>query len=268
MDNLSTYIESIVFANETPVSRDEVRVALENCFDTKIDKEVFNEAVEALMEKYQADHFSVEVVEIAGGLQFLTKPSYHHVVGSHLKLLSKKRLSRVAMETLAIIAYKQPVAKSEIEQIRGVNCDYAVQKLLDKELVQIEGRSDGPGRPLLYSTSPKFMDYLGLRDLNELPKLKDLETAENSIGNPEGTQPGETHLVADQTEVDSGAEASPGAMEQDQTETVEEEEIVTSEESVEIMESSEVTEQETSELVVEEVESNSSENGSTDETTS
>jgi len=182
LDNLALYIESLVFATDQPIDRNEVRVALENCFDATIPPEEIDAAVDELKEKYTSDSFAIEVVEIAGGLQFLTKPAFHHVVGSHLKLLSKKRLSKVALETLAIVAYKQPVAKSEIEQIRGVNCDYALQKLLDKELVVIDGRSDGPGRPLLYSTSPKFMDYLGLRDLNDLPKLKDIEMPENSIG--------------------------------------------------------------------------------------
>jgi segregation and condensation protein B len=91
-------------------------------------------------------------------------------------------LSQAALETLAIVAYKQPVSKSEVEQIRGVNCDYALQKLLEKELVMIAGRSDGPGRPLLYATSDKFMDYLGIRTLSDLPKPKDFKEVENMVG--------------------------------------------------------------------------------------
>lgn len=182
MDNLTTYIESLVFASDQPISRDDVRYALENCFDTSLAPEDIDIAVEALKEKYQDDGFSIEVSEIAGGLQFMTKPSYHHVIGSHLKLITNKRLSRVALETLAIIAYKQPVTKSELEKIRGVNCDYAIQKLLEKELISMAGRSDGPGRPLLYATSEKFMDYLGIKDIQELPKLRDIEPVENSIG--------------------------------------------------------------------------------------
>ena len=182
MDNLVIYIESLVFAATQPISRNDVRYALENCFDTTLSPEEIDTAVEALIQKYASDDFAIEVNEIAGGLQFLTKPAYHHVIGSHLKLITKKRLSRVALETLAIIAYKQPVTKSELEKIRGVSCDYAIQKLLEKELVIIDGRADGPGKPLLYATSPKFMDYLGLKDLNDLPKLKELEHAQSSIG--------------------------------------------------------------------------------------
>jgi segregation and condensation protein B len=94
----------------------------------------------------------------------------------------KKRLSRSALETLSIIAYKQPVTKSELERIRGVNCDYAIQKLLEKELVAIQGRSDGPGRPLLYGTSDKFMDYFGLKSLDDLPKPKEFREPSNQIG--------------------------------------------------------------------------------------
>ena len=184
MDNLVIYIESLVFASDSPITREEIRYALENCFDTQITPEAVDDAVEGLKEKFNDDQFAIEVNEIAGGLQFLTKPAYHHVIGSHLKQITKKRLSRVALETLAIIAYKQPVTRSELERIRGVNCDYAIQKLLDKELITLDGRSDGPGRPLLYSTSEKFMDYLGLKDLKDLPKLKDFHQVDNSIGEP------------------------------------------------------------------------------------
>ena len=182
MDNLVTYIECLVFATDQPITREELRYALENCFETKIPAADVDIALHNLVEKYQNGDFSIEPVEIAGGFQFLTKPAFHHVVGSHLRQITKRRLSRVALETLAIVAYKQPVAKSELEKIRGVSCDYAIQKLLEKELVEISGRSDGIGRPLLYSTTEKFMDYFGLKNLNELPKLKELQNAQSSIG--------------------------------------------------------------------------------------
>jgi len=91
---------------------------------------------------------------------------------------SKKKLSRASLETLAIIAYRQPVTKAEIEFIRGVASDYAVQKLLERNLVSIAGRADAPGKPLLYATSPYFMQFFGLNDPSELPKLKDFELSE------------------------------------------------------------------------------------------
>ena len=98
---------------------------------------------------------------------------------------SKKKLSRSALETLAIIAYQQPVSKSEMERVRGVSCDYAVQKLLEKELIEIKGRSTDPGRPLLYGVSSKFMEHFGLASMKELPKLKEFKLPDNAIGEAE-----------------------------------------------------------------------------------
>jgi segregation and condensation protein B len=99
-----------------------------------------------------------------------------------LKQQSKKRLSTSAMETLSIIAYKQPISKSEIENIRGVNCDYAVQKLLDKGLIEITGKAETIGRPMLYGTTSKFMEYFGINDISELPTPKEFVAEVNSIG--------------------------------------------------------------------------------------
>ncbi|HLF65032.1 MAG TPA: SMC-Scp complex subunit ScpB [Saprospiraceae bacterium] len=183
MDKLVLYIESLVFAAPMPINRKDIRYALENTFEVKIPEEDIERALEELQQKYQSDTFAVEVVEIAEGFQFLTKPAFHHVIGNYLKQITHRRLSRVALETLAIIAYKQPVTKSQLEQIRGVNCDYAIQKLLEKELIEISGRSEGAGRPLVYVTSEKFMDYFGLKNISDLPKLKELQSAENVIGN-------------------------------------------------------------------------------------
>ncbi len=132
--------------------------------------------------QFRSELYAFELVEIAGGFQFMTKGAYHNTVAVHLKQTTKKRLSQAALETLALVAYKQPVTKTELEEIRGVNCDYALQKLLEKELVVISGRSEGPGRPLLYSTSDKFMDYLGIQSLNDLPKPKDFKEVENTVG--------------------------------------------------------------------------------------
>lgn len=112
----------------------------------------------------------------------MTKGAYYNTVATYLKQSTKKKLSKSALETLSIIAYKQPVIKSELEQIRGVSCDYSIQKLLEKELIEIEGRSEGPGRPLLYATSEKFMDYFGLKSIGDLPKTKDIAIPENTIG--------------------------------------------------------------------------------------
>ncbi len=139
-------------------------------------------AVEELQHKYQSEDYAFHLVEIGEKYQFLTKGAYHKLIEDYLRLSRGKRLSKAALETLSIIAYKQPIVKSEIEQIRGVNCDYTIQKLLEKELVEIQGRSDGPGRPLLYGTSEKFMNYFGLKSIKDLPQLKDFEKQEEEIG--------------------------------------------------------------------------------------
>jgi segregation and condensation protein B len=112
----------------------------------------------------------------------LTKPAYQASIGILLKQHSKKKLSKAAVETLAIIAYKQPITKTEIEQIRGVNCDYAIKKLLDKELIHIAGKAETAGRPLLYQSTEKFLEYFGINSLKELPTLKDIAEEPQQIG--------------------------------------------------------------------------------------
>lgn len=182
MENLNQHIESLIFAAQGPISYNEIKVSLEESFKTKIKKQTIQKSLETLFSKYKSDDFAFEIVEIAEGYQFFTKGAFHQTVGSHLKQTSKKRLSKAALETLAIIAYKQPVTKGDCERIRGVSCDYTIQKLLEKELVSISGRSEGPGRPLLYATSKKFMDYFGLANINDLPKPKDFKMPDEEIG--------------------------------------------------------------------------------------
>ena len=140
------------------------------------------EAITKITGRYEDEKFSIQLVKSGGGYQFLTKPAYQVSIGIMLKQQSKKRLSNSALETISIIAYKQPITKTEIEQIRGVNCDYAVQKLLEKGLVEIKGKTDAIGRPLIYGTSDKFMDYFGINSISELPSPKDLSSQENEIG--------------------------------------------------------------------------------------
>lgn len=172
----------MIFASPLPIALADIRAVLAEALQIEVGEADVLAAIGQIQEQFQAEDFAFELVEIAGGFQFLTKGAYHNTIGIHLKQTTKKRISQAALETLAIVAYKQPVSKSELEEIRGVSCDYAVQKLLEKELVTIVGRSEGPGRPLLYATTNKFMDYLGIRSLQDLPKLKDFTTMENMIG--------------------------------------------------------------------------------------
>lgn len=182
MEYLAQHIESLIFTTEHPITLDEIRECLDTTFETEFKRTDIEAAIEQIKVKFQDAAFAFEIAEIANGYQFLTKGAYHQTVGTYLRQSTKKRLSRSAIETLSIIAYKQPITKGEMEKIRGVSCDYAVQKLLEKELVMITGRSEGPGRPLLYGTSEKFMDYFGIKNLTELPKPKDFKEPEESIG--------------------------------------------------------------------------------------
>lgn len=158
-------------------------------FNADVPEEDIVGAIQRIEEKYQHDDYSFQLYKAAGGYQFLTKPAYQASISILLKQQSKKRLSTSAMETLSIIAYKQPISKTEIENIRGVNCDYAVQKLLDKGLIEITGKAETIGRPMLYGTTAKFMEYFGISDLTELPVPKEVNTEVNTIGeNPDSKE--------------------------------------------------------------------------------
>ena len=183
MDFLGNHIEALVFCSEKPIKTSELKTCLTEMFEADVPEKDIIKGLETLEKKFQGDAFSFQLIKTGGGYQFLTKPAYQTSIGILLKQQSKKRLSTSALETLSIIAYKQPVTRSEMEQIRGVNCDYSVQKLLEKELIEIKGKSESIGRPILYGTSPMFMDYFGINELNELPTPKDFAPQENEIGN-------------------------------------------------------------------------------------
>jgi segregation and condensation protein B len=189
MEFLKQHIEALIFASPQPLPLAEIVPVLSENFQTPLTEADVQASIEKTRLQFQDPLYPFELVEIAGGYQFLTKGAYHNSVAIHLKQATKKRLSQAALETLAIVAYKQPVSKPELEEIRGVNCDYALQKLLEKELVMITGRSEGPGRPLLYATTEKFMDYMGINSLTDLPKVKDFKEVENAIGEPETESP-------------------------------------------------------------------------------
>ena len=182
MNSLESKIESLIFCSPKPIKLSDIIKAFSESEKSNFSEKSILESINILINKFKSDDFSFEIIESGGGYQFLTKKDYSQLNEILLKQQSKRRLSISALETLSIIAYKQPVTKSEIEKIRGVNCDYTIQKLLDKELIRIEGKSDKVGRPLIYSTSEKFMDYFGINSLEQLPTIKDFQKEENSIG--------------------------------------------------------------------------------------
>jgi len=184
LDNITLHIESLIFASEAPISLKEIQQCLQTVLKKDLEKTFLQNKMTALQQKYISNNYSFTIVEIAGGYQFLSKPEFNDTLGVLVQQKSKKKLSKSALETLSVIAYKQPVTKSEMEKIRGVNCDYAVRKLLEKELVMIKGRSKDVGRPLIYGTSAKFMQHFGLNSLKDLPRLKEFKHEENQIGDP------------------------------------------------------------------------------------
>jgi segregation and condensation protein B len=182
LDFLSNHIEALIFVSPKPIKVEEIKNCLVEMFDADVPDQDIAASLDNLMQKYLQEEYSFQIEHVGGGYQFLTKPAYQSSIGILLKQQSKKRLSNSALETLAIIAYKQPVTKSQLEQIRGVNCDYTTQKLLEKELIEIKGKADSLGKPILYGTSEKFMEYFGINDLQDLPAPRDFSKDENSIG--------------------------------------------------------------------------------------
>lgn len=178
ISNLIPHIESLIFASDKPLTSPEITDLINQAFgfmEDKIVVEQIDAAIEGIVEKYNSEFYPFEVRQSGGGWQFLTKKEYHKTVAQLNGEKFLKRLSAAALETLAIIAYKQPVTKGEIEAIRGVSSDYAVQKLLEKELIVISGRNEKlPGHPLVYSTSKNFMDYFGINSPDDLPKIKEV----------------------------------------------------------------------------------------------
>jgi segregation and condensation protein B len=178
LSQIIPHIEALIFASDRPLGSAVLLEMLNNALafiEDRASIEQVEAAVEGIKEKYDTEFYAFELKQTGGGWQFLTKKEYHKTVAQLNGDKFLKRLSVAALETLAIIAYKQPVTKSEMEAIRGVNCDYAVQKLLEKDLVVITGRNeDAVGKPLVYATSKSFMDYFGINSTADLPKINEV----------------------------------------------------------------------------------------------
>ena len=173
------HVEALIFASDRPLPQMEMIELLGNVMEEALESDKVAVCLEAVKEKYDTDYYPFELRETGGGYQFLTKKTYHQTVLQLNGDKYVKKLSSSAMETLAIISYKQPITKSEIEFIRGVSSDYSIQKLLEKELIVIAGRNeDAVGKPLIYATTKNFMDYLGVNGPNDLPQLKEINNSE------------------------------------------------------------------------------------------
>lgn len=182
MEQITLYIEALIFSSEQSLRIEEIAYCLQSALEIDISFEEITEKIAIIEKKYSDKNLAIELVKVNNGYQFLTKKIHHPVINLLQAQRSKKKLSQAALETLAIVAYKQPATKTDIEQIRGVNCDYSIQKLLEKELISIVGKSEAVGKPILYGTSNLFMDYFGINNINDLPHIKELTSDTNSIG--------------------------------------------------------------------------------------
>lgn len=182
IEQLMPHVEALIFASEKPITLAEMTELIGRSFEEIIEPERIATCIDAIYEKYNEPYYPFQLTQVGGGYQFLTKKAYHNTVLQLNGDKHIKKLSAAAMETLAIISYKQPITKAEIEFIRGVGADYSIQKLLEKELITIAGRKeDAVGKPLVYTTSKNFMDYLGINSPADLPQLKDISDIEKVI---------------------------------------------------------------------------------------
>jgi segregation and condensation protein B len=185
-DNTKAVIEALIFSSERPLAIEQIKKVLDNLDPTDIRR-----LIEELKAEYEDAKGGIRIIEIAGGFQMITNPDF----ATFLKKLYKQRrvehLSKAALETLAIIAYKQPVTKLEIESLRSVNIDGVMGNLLDKGLIRIAGRKRAPGRPYVFGTSRQFLEYFGLKSLEELPKIEDFaKLANQEITEEKKNEPG------------------------------------------------------------------------------
>lgn len=178
MDNIySSVVEALIFSSDEPISENEIIRVIKGIDGDEIDINVVDiqNSVQELNNKYAANNNAFKIIKIANGFLFATTKENAKYIGYLSSEKTKRRLSQAALETLAIIAYKQPITKPELEQIRGVNSDYILNTLLEKNLINITGRAESIGRPLLYGTTPEFLKYFGLYNLNDLPKPREIE---------------------------------------------------------------------------------------------
>jgi segregation and condensation protein B len=183
LEKVEQFIEALIFASDQSVTTDEMSACLESTFSHIFSAIEIEGFLNQISLRYQNSDFAIELVNSGAGYQFLTKAIYYPIINQLQAQRSKRKLSQAGLETLAIIASKQAATKLDIEHIRGVNSDYTVQKLLEKELIQITGKSNLPGKPILYGVSKTFLDHFGINSISDLPQLKDIENKkEEQIG--------------------------------------------------------------------------------------
>jgi segregation and condensation protein B len=169
-NEIKKILEALIFASDTPITENRIKNVV-----MELDSAQINDIVNELNSEYDQNGHAFKIAQLAGGFQFVTRSEYAQYIKKYYKGRAKSRLSRAALETLAIVAFKQPISRPEIDSIRGVNSDGVVKNLLERNLICITGRSEHIGRALLYSTTPEFLQYFGVNDIADLPKPKEIE---------------------------------------------------------------------------------------------
>ena len=169
-DEVKRIVEALLFAVQEPISVRKISEIVEG-----VEGKEIREVIQQLREEYDTHDRVFQIEEIANGFQLLSRPEYHEWISKIRKKSGESKLSQSALETLSIIAYKQPIIRAEIEAIRGVQSGQMIRTLIEKSLVKITGRDEVLGRPLLYGTTTKFLDHFGLKSTKDLPKVEDLE---------------------------------------------------------------------------------------------
>lgn len=180
IENLKKTLESLLFVSDSPLSSKKVAAFLK---EAKVDE--VEQAFAALKEEINNLNRSFQLIQVAEGYQLVTRPEHHRWAKELYKVISKTRLSKASLEALAIIAYKQPVTRAEVEAIRGVEVSNLVQSLMEKRMLRILGRAETPGRPLLYGTTTEFLIHFGLKDLADLPKVSEIQDLTGDRPSPE-----------------------------------------------------------------------------------
>ncbi len=194
--DLRPWVQALIFCATEPITVEQIGACLREVLTVPdLTAEQILDTLNGIDEELATTGMAFRVRAVAGGYQLLTELEYQPVIEALVKQSVRRRLSTSMLETLAIIAYKQPVTKAAVEQIRGVGCDYAVQKLLEKELIEMRGKAETVGRPVLYGTTPRFLQGFGLNALRDLPQLRDVAADEDTppvISTPSQGEPGLT----------------------------------------------------------------------------
>ncbi|WP_245527668.1 SMC-Scp complex subunit ScpB [Chloroherpeton thalassium] len=170
--DIKQQLEALIFSSDESLSAKMILAAFD---DARFSEELIDELVQELNHDYEKTGRVFRIRKIAGGFRFLTEPEFHFTIQKLMQPKLQRRISQAGLETLAIVAYKQPISKAEIEAIRGTNSDYVVRMLLERNLVKVSGRAETVGKPLLYSTTKEFLDYFSLSSLSDLPKPREIQ---------------------------------------------------------------------------------------------